>query len=203
MTRWRDDALSSSFPEASTIPAELRIDPRQHPPRWLCDGEIREHDGPPREVLSRVATRTGEVLVPTLLGYEAQLGAVEATMTVDAAVHAYARGEGPWPMMRVESRMAAVAAFADALEREAEAIERLLMWEIVKPWTVARTEVSRSVEYIRSTLTTLARMRAADLAVQRGVADDKPHFARTHRRSLGVAAASHRSTTQSTNSSPR
>ena len=156
MTPWHDATLSSSFPEASAIPAELRIDPRQHPPRWLCDGEIREHDAPPREVLSRIATRTGAALEPTRLGYEAQLGAAEATMAVDAAVHAYARGEGPWPMMPVESRMAAVAAFADALEREAEAIARLLMWEIGKPWAAARTEVSRSVEYIRSTLATLA-----------------------------------------------
>jgi glyceraldehyde-3-phosphate dehydrogenase (NADP+) len=187
MTRWHDASLSSSFPEASAVPAALRIDPRQHPPRWLCDGEILEHDAPPREVWSRVATRTGDALAPTLLGHEAQLGAAEAAMAVDAAVQAYARGEGPWPAMHVESRMAAVAAFADAVERETEAIARLLMWEIGKPWAAARTEVSRSVEYIRNTLTTLTQMRAADLAVQRGVADGKQHFARTHRRPLGVA----------------
>lgn len=186
MTRWHDEALSSAFPLASEIPAELRIDPRQHPPRWLCDGEIREHAGPAREVWSRVATRTGDALSPTLLGHEAQLGPTEAAMAVDAALRAHARGEGPWPALHVEARMTAVAAFADALERETETIAKLLMWEIGKPWAAARTEVSRSVEYIRSTLATLARMRAADLAVQSGIADGKQHFARTHRRSLGV-----------------
>lgn len=186
MGAWHDETLESLFPDAAAIPAEHRIDPALHPPRWLCDGEIRTH-ARAREVYSRVATRTGSQLSPTLLGLEAELGEVEARAAVDAAVRAYRRGEGEWPTLHVESRMHAVAAFADALERNRDAIAKLLMWEIGKPWAAARGEVTRSVEYIRNTVATLAAMRERDLAIDHGVADGKDHYARTHRRPLGVS----------------
>jgi glyceraldehyde-3-phosphate dehydrogenase (NADP+) len=184
MSTWNDDSLISLFPEAP--PAKVRIDPAQHGPRWLVDGEMRIFSGPGREVRSRVATRTGATLNTTLLGHEAQLTARDAEQAVAAAQRAWNQGEGEWPSGHVETRIAAVERFAIAIEAKTEEIATLLMWEIGKPWASSRDEVTRSVDYIRNTIVELKRLRASDLSVQLGTAGGKQHFARTHRRALGV-----------------
>lgn len=186
MSDWHDEALLALFPAASATPSDVRVDPASHGPRWLVDGEIRIHAGTPREVRSRVATRSGAVLETPLLGHEAQLTAADAAQAVEAAVRAWQGGEGPWPSLHVESRMAAVEAFATAVEAKSREIARLLMWEIGKPWSAAHDEVTRSVDYIRKTVRELGRLRESDLDVQQGVTGGKSHFARTHRRPLGV-----------------
>ena len=186
MSRWDDSSLAALFPTADRIPADVRVDPAMHPPRWLIDGEIRIHAAPGRPVISRVATRDADRLEPVLLGHEAMLTAADAAQAVDAAVRAWAGGEGAWPSLHVETRMAAVESFAQALEQRTDEIARLLMWEIGKPAASARDEVVRSVEYIRNTVAELSKLREDDLAIQSGQAGGKTHFARTHRRPLGV-----------------
>jgi glyceraldehyde-3-phosphate dehydrogenase (NADP+) len=186
MSVWHDDALAPLFPDAASVPSRFRVDPSRHAPRWLVDGEIVAHGGEPRAVYSRVATRTGEALTPTLLGHEARLGADDAARAVAAAVAAWRDGEGAWPSQPVEVRIAAVHAFASAVEARIDEIATMLMWEIGKPWSAARDEVTRSVEYMRNTVDELTRLRTADLAIQQGIAGGRAHYARTHRRSLGA-----------------
>ena len=184
MSLWNDDSFLSLFPEAP--PSKVRIDPAQHSPRWLVDGELRTFTGPAREVRSRVATRTGTTLNTTMLGHEAQLTADDAKQAVAAAQRAWNNGEGEWPSGHVETRIAAVERFAAAVEAKTDEIATLLMWEIGKPWASSRDEVTRSVDYIRNTIVELKKLRDSDLSVQLGTAGGKKHFARTHRRALGV-----------------
>ncbi|MBL8921964.1 MAG: aldehyde dehydrogenase family protein [Myxococcaceae bacterium] len=186
MSAWNDDAFISMFPEAQAVPAGVRVDPAAHGARWLVDGEVRTSGGPTREVRSRVATRQGTTLSTTLLGHEAQLTADDAKLAVAAAQRAWNDGEGEWPSAHVEARIAAVKRFAAAVEAKADEIATLLMWEIGKPRASSRDEVTRSVDYIRNTIVELERLREADLGVQTGTAGGKHHFARTHRRALGV-----------------
>lgn len=183
-TTWNDDSFLSLFPEAP--PAKVRIDPAQHTPRWLVDGQVRAFTGPAREVRSRVATRSGTAVSTTLLGHEAQLTADDAKLAVAAAQRAWNNGEGEWPSAHVEARIAAVERFAAAVEAKTDEIATLLMWEIGKPWASSRDEVTRSVDYMRNTIVELQRLRQSDLSVQLGTAGGKKHFARTHRRALGV-----------------
>lgn len=184
MSTWNDDSFLSLFPEVP--PAKVHVDPAQHAPRWLVDGELRSFTGPSREVRSRVATRTGATVSTTLLGHEAQLTAEDAKQAVAAAQRAWNNGEGEWPAGHVEARIAAVERFAAAVEAKTDEIATLLMWEIGKPWASSRDEVTRSVDYIRNTIVELQRLRQSDLSVQLGTAGGKQHFARTHRRALGV-----------------
>jgi len=186
MRDWTDPALADLFPEPADVPTRFRVDPSRHSPRWLVGGEIVVHHAEPRAVHSRVATRDGESLATTLLGHEARLDADDAARAVAAAVQAWRDGEGAWPSQPVEVRMAAVQAFASAVESRIDEIATMLMWEIGKPWSAARDEVTRSVEYMRNTVDELARLRATDLEIQHGIAGGRPHFARTHRRSLGA-----------------
>ena len=184
----QDDTLLDLFVDEDSVPAEARP-PRLDEPTWLVDGEVRRFDGPSRVVSSRVATRRGGELAPTVLGREPLLGPREVDLAIEAAERAFRGGEGEWPSLHVEARMAATLDFASAVEQRADAVARLLMWEIGKPAKSARDEVARSVEYIRETVKELAALRAADLQVLRGVAGSVPHFARTHRRPIGVVLA--------------
>ncbi len=183
---WTDDALTSLFPEPAAVPERVRVDWTRHGARWLVDGELRRWTGPTKEVRSRVATRSGTTLSTTLLGSEAQLTAEEARLAVAAAQRAWKGGEGEWPSAHVETRIAAAEKFARAVEAKTDEIATLLMWEIGKPWASARDEVTRSVDYVRNTIAELKRLREADLSVQEGRAQTKLHFARTHRRPLGI-----------------
>jgi glyceraldehyde-3-phosphate dehydrogenase (NADP+) len=187
MTDWNDESLAALFPEEGAVSEAVRVDPTKAKARWLVDGAIRDHQGPVREVRSRVAVRTPAGLKTVSLGVEALLSVAQAHEAVEAAKHAWAGGEGEWPSMPVEMRSAAVERFASALEAKAHEIATLLMWEIGKPMSAARDEVTRSVDYIRNTVRELTRLRADDLSVQVGTAAGKTHHARTHRRALGVA----------------
>jgi glyceraldehyde-3-phosphate dehydrogenase (NADP+) len=185
MNAWDDESLHSLFPEPGAIPDEVRVTPSADA-TWLVDGELCRFDGATRPIHSRIAMRVGDVLEPSLLGHEAMLGPAEAALAIEAAERAYAGGEGEWPSMHVEARMQAVLAFASAVEAKTDAIARLLMWEIGKAEKSARDEVTRSVEYIRATVKELAQLRAADLATQSGLAGGAMHYARTHRRPIGI-----------------
>ena len=186
MSDWNDDALAMLFPVAADVPAKVRVDVSKHGPRWLVDGEVLPWAGHAREVRSRVAVRLGPAVTTMLLGHEAQLTADDAKLAVAAAQRAWNQGEGEWPSLHVESRIAAVERFAAAVEAKTDEIATLLMWEIGKAWNSSRDEVTRSVEYIRNTVKELQHLRAADLAVQHGSAGGKQHHARTHRRALGI-----------------
>lgn len=177
--------LLSLFPEEGAVPEALRVAPGA-PPTWLVDGEVRHFEGESRAVVSRIATRRDGVLTPTVLGHEAMLGAPEATLAIAAAERAFQGGEGAWPSARVEARMKATLDFATAIEGRADAIAKLLQWEIGKPARAARDEVTRSVDYIRATVRELGKLRAADLETQDGLAGGRQHLARTHRRPLGL-----------------
>jgi glyceraldehyde-3-phosphate dehydrogenase (NADP+) len=186
MSAWNDDSFVSLFPEAAAVPPKVRVDPAMHGARWLVDGALERWSGPVKEVRSRVGVRSGDGVATTLLGHEALLTADEAKAAVAAAQRAWANGEGEWPSAHVEVRIAAVERFAASVEAKTDEIATLLMWEIGKPWASARDEVTRSVDYIRNTVVELKRLREADLDLQLGTAGGKKHFARTHRRALGV-----------------
>lgn len=184
----QDDTLLDLFVDEAAIPAEARP-PTLDAPTWLVDGEVRRFEGPSRVVSSRVATRRAGELAPTVLGREPLLGPREVELAIEAAERAYRGGEGEWPSLHVEARMQATLDFAAAVEARADAVARLLMWEIGKPAKSARDEVARSVEYIRETVKELAALRAADLQILRGIAGGVAHLARTHRRPIGVVVA--------------
>jgi glyceraldehyde-3-phosphate dehydrogenase (NADP+) len=181
MTTWDDEALLSMFPDVGALRA-----PVAGPPTWLIDGEVRVFEGPSRAVDSRVAQRKDGSLETCPLGREALLGAAEVAQAVEAAERAFQGGEGAWPSLPVEQRMEAVLAFAAAVERKVEAVAELLMWEIGKPQEAARDEVTRSVSYMRETVAALKRLRERDRAPQTASSGGVAHFARTHRRPLGL-----------------
>lgn len=182
MNAWEDESLSKLFPTLEQVAPP----PIAGPPTWLIDGEVRPWLGPAREVRSCVAVRGGATVEGPVLGSEALVGEREALLAVEAAVRAFDGGEGAWPSASVERRIKAVLDFAEAIESRLYVIADLLMWEVGKPRKAALDEVTRSIDYIRNTVEHSRRIRVADKVVRSGNAGGTTHWARTHRRPLGV-----------------
>lgn len=71
---------------------------------------------------------------------------------LDAACEAWALGTGPWPTAHLGERVQAVQAFRDAMVKVREPVVELLMWEIGKTLSDARSEFDRTITYIDDTL---------------------------------------------------
>jgi glyceraldehyde-3-phosphate dehydrogenase (NADP+) len=179
-------SLAALFPTASSIPESARIDPRANPPRVLIDGKVRTIDDLDQclPIYSRVATRDGDQLSPVLLGHEPKLGTIEVEEAMAAAERALASGNGSWPTASIETRIAAVEAFAAKLAADIDRIAGLLMWEIGKPIASAKQEVTRSLDYIKDTIAEARALEAA--TVYTGVAGKTTHHAKDVLRPLGT-----------------
>jgi glyceraldehyde-3-phosphate dehydrogenase (NADP+) len=182
---FEDRSLVSLFPTAAEVPEAARVRPAEHPPRLLIDGKIRTvaSEDLQMPVYSRVAIREGDALEPVLLGHEPKVGAIEARDAIDASHRALAGGNGAWPTASQETRSAAIEKFAARLAAETETIARLLMWEIGKPIASARAEVTRSIEYIKDTLSEVKALGTS--SIYTGVAGKTTHHAKDFMRPLG------------------
>ncbi len=176
-------SIEALFP--TEIPAAYRIVPTSNPPISLIDGRVEVWQGEGVPVWSRVATSGPQGLEPQLLGHQAPLGETQATQAVEAAERAWDDGFGPWPRASVEERCAAVARFAARINENTERIAHLLMFEIGKPLSAARGEVTRSVEYIHATIEELRRLEAAATQPFTGLKGSTVHHAREARLPLG------------------
>jgi glyceraldehyde-3-phosphate dehydrogenase (NADP+) len=187
MSELVDPSFVALYPTASEIPDAARIRPEDNPARTLIDGRV--FSPPSRDqqlpVYSRVAVRDGNALAQVRIGAEANIGAVEAAAALVAAERAFGGGRGAWPSASTATRIAAVEAFAARVAEQADAIARLLMWEIGKPLASARGEVTRSLEYIRDTIAEL-RQIDQDGRTYTGVAGKTTHHARDLLRPLGT-----------------
>ena len=179
-----DPELSNLYPLQADVPGRFRVDPRDNPPRYLIDGKVAVA-AKAEPVYSRVGVRGAGGIEPVLIGYEAQLGEVEARQAIDAAQRAWRGGEGEWPAASPERRIAAIEAFAARVEAQTERVALLLMYEIGKALPSARDEVTRSVEYMRNTVVELRRMVDSSRTPLTGQAGKKTHYALELRRPLG------------------
>jgi len=84
----------------------------------------------------------------------------------DAAIRAWARGQGAWPTARMEDRIHAVSRFRDALLRQRELIAKLLMWEIGKPWADSLAEFDRTIQYIDDTIEAVKQLDRDSARIQ-------------------------------------
>ena len=188
MPAFEDPELASLYPSAAEVPASARVVVADHPASMLIDGKVEVVEAEDRllPVYSRVAMRDGKELAPVLLGYEPRLGPIEANRAVEATERALAAGTGEWPSAPLEMRIAAIEKLSTALAAQTEPIARLLMWEVGKPLASARTEVTRSIEYIKETIAEARRLEVSAGGVYTGTAGKTTHHAHDVLRPLGT-----------------
>lgn len=132
------------------IPEAYRITETIEQRHYLVDGTLKEWSGKTSEVYSTISVT--ESYAPTLLGSAPDMGETEALEALDAAVHAYGKGQGAWPTMRVRDRISCMESFVEKMKAKREQVVKLLMWEIGKTLPDSEKEFDRTVEYINDTI---------------------------------------------------
>lgn len=132
------------------IPEQFKIKSLIHQNSYLVDGELKSWSGESSEVYSTISST--ETYKPTLLGTIPTLGETEALEALDAAVNAYDKGQGLWPTMKVNDRIACMEKFVTQMKTKREEIVKLLMWEIGKTLPDSEKEFDRTVDYIYDTI---------------------------------------------------
>ncbi|WP_110972941.1 NADP-dependent glyceraldehyde-3-phosphate dehydrogenase [Pseudomonas huaxiensis] len=153
-----DRLLDSLFPTAEDIPEAYRLGEPLEQRDYLVNGELRRWDGPLATVRSPVWLREGNEERQVILGSAPLLDADTALTALDAAVHAYDKGRGAWPTMRVAERIRHVEGFLGRMRLQREAVIKLLMWEIGKNLKDAEKEFDRTCDYIVDTIGALKEL---------------------------------------------
>ena len=133
-----------------SIPSQFQIEKQTHQSTYLINGELVEWKGQTAEVYSTISST--EEYKPTLLGSIPVLTENEALDALDAAANAYDRGQGLWPTMKVEERIACMEKFVEQMKTKRSEIVKLLMWEIGKSLPDSEKEFDRTVDYIYDTI---------------------------------------------------
>ena len=134
----------------TNIPEDYKITSLLHQNTYLVDGELKPWSGATAEVFSTISST--ETYAPTLLGTVPQLGEKEALEALESATTAYDNGQGLWPTMKVEDRIACLEKFVKQMKTKRDEVVKLLMWEIGKTLPDSQKEFDRTVDYINDTI---------------------------------------------------
>lgn len=178
-----DRLLESLFPEADDIPHAWRLAEPIDQRDYLVDGQLRHWDGPVATVRSPVWIKDSDGERQVILGSAPLLDADTALTALDAAVHAYDKGRGAWPNMRVAERIQHVEHFLLRMREQRTAVVTLLMWEIGKNLKDAEKEFDRTCDYITDTINALKELdrRSSRFELEQGT------LGQIRRAPLGVA----------------
>jgi glyceraldehyde-3-phosphate dehydrogenase (NADP+) len=143
----KNQFMKNTFKE---VPNEYKITSLVNQNTYLVEGELKEWKGATAEVYSTISST--ENYQPTLLGTVPDLGENEALEALSSAVKAYGKGQGLWPTMKVEGRIAAMEKFVVQMKTKRTEIVKLLMWEIGKALADSEKEFDRTIEYIYDTI---------------------------------------------------
>ena len=146
---------ASVFPDIDEIPEEFRLGKRLEQRSYLCDGEIRQWDGPFQDVLSPICTVTPSGPARTSIGSYPLLSGKQSGEALNAALRSQDGGRGAWPTMPVEKRIGCLSDFAARMMESRDEVVRRMMWEIGKSLSDSRKEFDRTVEYVRDTIEAL------------------------------------------------
>jgi glyceraldehyde-3-phosphate dehydrogenase (NADP+) len=153
MFHCKNQFMKNTFKE---VPNEYKITSIVNQNTYLIGGELKEWKGATAEVYSTISST--ENYAPTLLGTVPDLGENEALEALNSAVKAYGKGQGLWPTMKVEGRIAAMEKFVIQMKTKREEIVKLLMWEIGKALPDSEKEFDRTIEYIYDTIEDYKKM---------------------------------------------
>ncbi|MFM2285328.1 MAG: hypothetical protein RLZZ543_825 [Bacteroidota bacterium] len=167
------------FPELKHIPEGLQpevLDQRV----YLCDGELRQWNGPTSEVFSPIYTV--ETKSRIRLGSYPEMGADAMQEVLDAARNAYNLGRGEWPTMKVAGRIEAIEQLLEQMKLKRELIVRWLMFEIGKNRPDSEAEFDRTVDYMVDTIEAVKNLdrETSRLELHQGI------YAQVRRGPLGV-----------------
>lgn len=139
------------YPTRQEVPSDVQIPAIKG--RILIDGKIRNQGFALKEVRSPCAIRSASgALEHPVIGETPNCTSEQFMEAVDAAVKAWAKGQGEWPTARMEERITAVVRLRQMIAEKRDLLAKLLMWEIAKTKADAYAEVDRTLVYIDDTV---------------------------------------------------
>ena len=163
------------------VPDEYVMQQPLQQSEYLCNGELRQWQGPSHDVISPVTLPEAND-APIVVGSYPLLTRNESLAALDAACNAYDSGRGRWPTMTIEERIGCIEQFAYRIQEQRSRVVTLLMWEIGKSLADAEKEFDRTIEYIDDTIDALKDL---DRVSSRFVIEEKV-IAQIKRAPLGV-----------------
>lgn len=144
---WDCQELKAKFPKSK---GDINVPiPKPHECLMLIDGKVIKSDKKPADVHTPIVTQDKPDDHISIGKFEMATEA-QAMQALEAAEHAYMYGRGTWAKMSMDQRCKHMEAFADDLKKKTDEIAQLLMWEIGKNVKDANSEVTRTVDYIRT-----------------------------------------------------
>lgn len=129
---------------------QLKINDLLHQKTYLSDGKLIDWTGKTDEVFSTISS--SENYQKTLLGTVPHMDKETALEVLESACHAFDKGKGLWPTMKVAERIACMENFVGKMKEQREIVVKYLMWEIGKSMPDSYKEFDRTVEYIEDTI---------------------------------------------------
>ena len=124
-----------------------------HHTTYLVNGQLKKWQGDVAQVYSPICTLVDDAEEPVHLGSAPDLKREQGLEALAAAKKAYDHGRGAWPTASASVRIAAMEKFIDCMVEQRELVVKLLMWEICKRKKDAVKEFTRTVDYLRDTVT--------------------------------------------------
>ena len=132
------------------IPKQYQIIKPLDQKTYLINGELKIWTGKTTEVYSTISSTDN--YQPTLLGSIPYMEKETAIEALTSACEAYGKGQGSWPTMKVEGRIACMEKFVGLMKTKREEVVKYLMWEIGKSLPDSQKEFDRTVDYIYDTI---------------------------------------------------
>jgi glyceraldehyde-3-phosphate dehydrogenase (NADP+) len=154
MTERKIDLL---YPEINKIPKQFAFENPIIQYHYLVKGELKRWNGPFHEIFSPVCVRSSSSLKPLMIGSYPLLTETESLEALHAARTAFNNGNGLWPSMTAEQRIAHFEDYVSGMKANREEIAKRIMWEIGKSYGDSLKEFDRTVVYVRDTIKTLKK----------------------------------------------
>ena len=151
----------------------------------LIDGKVIKSSQNASEVQTPIVTQDKPDEHITIGNFE-MASKDQALGALQAAQRAYGYGRGAWAKMSLTERCKSMEAFADGLEKMADEVAQLLMWEIAKSDKDAHSEVTRTVAYIRTAIKEAEALSESESAWQ----EEKGILCQIRHLPVGVVLAS-------------
>ena len=137
----------------------------------FAGGKVLPHPGTVEPVTSPIVDEASHQR--TVIGSMAQMTAEDALEVLEEARAAWDGGQGQWPQMSAQQRIAALQSALAAVRARRDEIVQALVWEICKSLEDAAAEFDRTMAFVDATIAAFRAMDAAG-AVRRCSALGRP-----------------------------
>ncbi len=163
--------LTNLFPDEKDVPAVVTLPGFMEQREYLIGGKMVQWKGEMNPIASPVFLQHQGELKQQIIGSTPLLTSKEALEALDAAVRAYNKGQGVWPMMLVAERIQHVENFLAGMREKREDVVKLLMWEIGKSRKDSEKEFDRTIDYIHDTINSLKELdrRSSGFVHEQGI----------------------------------